>query len=180
MEWFIFWMKYISIHTPTQGVTNQRHLIPMSNLHFNPYSHAGSDALAQPNKEMYIAISIHTPTLGVTRHKNCNNPDWIYFNPHSHAGSDARVKEQPSLKNLFQSTLPRREWHVTISGVTKHINISIHTPTQGVTAINCRARVAHTYFNPHSHAGSDDTYISCLVSPVDFNPHSHAGSDAYL
>ena len=104
------------------------------------------------------AISIHTPTQGVTI---CTavDLDWARnFNPHSHAGSDSAI-QMYSWRNIkFQSTLPRREWRSKSRGMMQttlfqstlprrewlHLSpcrwlllmISIHTPTQGVTAFD--------------------------------------------
>ena len=102
----------------------------------------------------------------------------------------------------FQSTLPRREWHGTPGGVLKtfrfqstlprrewrqssktdwfYFTISIHTPTQGVTKSFCHLVKIATYFNPHSHAGSDKTSWDITLYHSHFNPHSHAGSDLAL
>ena len=57
----------------------------------------------------------------------------VYFNPHSHAGSDYAEVEY----NEFAD------------------EISIHTPTQGVTIYQNIAPQQTIDFNPHSHAGSD-------------------------
>ena len=56
----------ISIHTPTQGVTNKLEKLEILGL-----------------------ISIHTPTQGVTLKGNHLQSTMYYFNPHSHAGSDS-------------------------------------------------------------------------------------------
>ena len=42
---------------------------------------------------------------------------------------------------------------------TQHKEISIHTPTQGVTLYGYVFSKKYNDFNPHSHAGSDDTEI---------------------
>ena len=101
--------KIVSIHTPTKGVTP-----------------------SAPQIGATCAVSIHTPTKGVTQpwnlyadmknrfnphtHEGCdsqnqsNNPFYRCFNPHTHEGCDPWA--QPSLSNL---------------------QVSIHTPTKGVT-----------------------------------------------
>ena len=76
--------------------------------------------------------------------------------------------------------------------------VSIHTPTQGVTAatIFCSEfnkfqsthprRVWRCYsilqcvrqsFNPHTHAGCDSSPLRSYISSHRFNPHTHAGCD---
>ena len=100
---------FISIHTPTKGVT-----IGFASSFFN------------------IFISIHTPTKGVTDmlRSRCTS-SWISI-------------------------------HTPTKGVTfvyntsiKWSTISIHTPTKGVTFLFRIWQSNKSYFNPHSHEGSD-------------------------
>ena len=83
----------ISIHTPTQGVTWRYFFTWRNSNHFNPHSHAGSDTEAR-TATIFAVISIHTPTQGVTNVSN---------NGH-------KTQE-------FQSTLPRREWHISPTAI---------------------------------------------------------------
>ncbi len=76
----------ISIHTPTQGVTDK--------------AKKAADA---------FVISIHTPTQGVTLSNLVLSRTFYHFNPHSHAGSDSFRLGTNLAKKSFQSTLPRRE-----------------------------------------------------------------------
>ena len=107
----------------------------------------------------------------------CNRFNSINFNPHSHEGSDFPFLRIIKNHQLFQSTLPRREWRINMSiknilifisihtptkGVTfvyntsiKWSTISIHTPTKGVTFLFRIWQSNKSYFNPHSHEGSD-------------------------
>ena len=81
------------------------------------------------------------------------------------------------------------------------LQVSIHTPTWGVTSRYCQNGKEHGRFNPHSHMGSDTAKSSSLADTVRFqstlphgewpslnglllvmtcfNPHSHMGSDQY-
>ena len=84
-------------------------------IHFNPHSHEGSDKNSSSYSRL-PSISIHTPTKGVT-------------------------KLHPFLVlcfDIFQSTLPRREWRAAVTGGSQAQGISIHTPTKGVTALSTR------------------------------------------
>ena len=123
---------YISIHTPTKGVTAEA---------------------KKKYPEWYI--SIHTPTKGVTPVKGVQvwanqfqstlpRREWHYadqwfercwfdFNPHSHEGSDKAGIGQALDYVTFQSTLPRREWRGLHCEPDTVKDISIHTPTKGVT-----------------------------------------------
>ena len=79
---------FVSIHTPTKGVTS------CSRLRFR-----------------HNSVSIHTPTKGVTHLLLAGSQCLECFNPHTHEGCDAPcLPEMPSLV-LFQSTHPRRVWH---------------------------------------------------------------------
>ena len=74
----------VSIHTPTQGVTRNTVVITLFPSCFNPHTHAGCDPV---NTAAYtrIKVSIHTPTQGVTG-----------------------MQSVPALNLQFQSTHPRR------------------------------------------------------------------------
>ena len=121
---------YVSIHTPTQGVT-----------------------VLCPDHVNDLLVSIHTPTQGVT-------PYWLSlsrsgsFNPHTHAGCDPGCSISPwsswsfnphthagcdSLSKVYDKRL-QVSIHTPTQGVTQEQNtliwqspVSIHTPTQGVT-----------------------------------------------
>ena len=103
---------YISIHTPTKGVTDLTCFLRSALLNFNPHSHEGSDLFPFNIPVLLIDISIHTPTKGVTyidkmdilalenfnphshegsdRYGGICRQGFLYFNPHSHEGSDQR------------------------------------------------------------------------------------------
>ncbi len=81
---------------------------------------------------MSITISIHTPTQGVTSRSSTKSLDIFNFNPHSHAGSDLHTGQA-----LFPHTHFNPHSHAgsdqADSMVLANGEISIHTPTQGVT-----------------------------------------------
>ena len=58
-----------------------------------------------------------------------------------------------------------------------YMDISIHTTTQVVTPKMLMVIPKQDYFNPHHHAGGDDTVLPGYRHPVNFNPHHHAGGD---
>ena len=102
----------ISIHTPAKGVTRQPRKLKHRRTDFNPHSREGSDFFS----------FFHTTNL-------------YNFNPHSREGSDSLRSKEYITCNLFQSTLPRREWQFNDSILTDEETISIHTPAKGVTTI---------------------------------------------
>ena len=57
-----------------------------------------------------------------------------YFNPRSREGSDDRDAMGVTITKRFQSTLPRRERHMSENGIVFYISISIHAPAKGATA----------------------------------------------
>ena len=103
--------------------------------------------------------------------------------------------------SLFQSTLPQGEWQLPEIKLTSVTPISIHTPTRGVTECQVVEGIKlkfqstlpqgewqttpswsayPSYFNPHSHKGSDCMTLSKITVCQYFNPHSHKGSDGQL
>ena len=56
----------VSIHTPTQGVT-QNGECAVGLVCFNPHTHAGCDPVKPVDDDCPYTVSIHTPTQGVTQ-----------------------------------------------------------------------------------------------------------------
>ena len=147
----------VSIHTPTQGVTFL-YICNVFRICFNPHTHAGCDNPLPRLTRVHNRFNPHT-------HAGCDlmmeqrNVLKRCFNPHTHAGCDAVKEDVLNYINEFQSTHPRRVWlqtglerykqiqvsiHTPTQGVTQfsinsfsYEKVSIHTPTQGVTSINC-------------------------------------------
>ena len=108
-------------------------------------------------------------------------------------------RHQEQTEQKFQSTHPRRVWHAYAMAALNYAQVSIHTPTKGVTLnleISCD-RIS--CFNPHTHEGCDrneiqtqkDVNVSihtptkgvtrsslsdCFIRQC-FNPHTHEGCD---
>ena len=209
----------VSIHTPTQGVTVSDYEVYKWHICFNPHTHAGCDTNS-PDIGTDGLVSIHTPTQGVTKtnlgwllwllsfnphtHAGCDE-DFTQirfrlrgFNPHTHAGCDYAVSVRRCF-DKFQSTHPRRVWLYLSLWYTSWADVSIHTPTQGVTLPFLVYGIVPSCFNPHTHAGCD--HYLCISSAQQevsihtptqgvtnicssfpftqrcFNPHTHAGCD---
>ena len=84
------------------------------------------------------------------------------FNPHTHAGCDK--DSTYNFEQAFDVSI-----HTPTQGVTKldisnvpTENVSIHTPTQGVTTHNSHSTVESS-FNPHTHAGCDSAVIKSIT-----------------
>ena len=119
---------------------------------FNPHTHAGCDNFLMP-ADLEKLVSIHTPTQGVTQGYTQMGQFRTGFNPHTHAGCDFLPK------SYFHSMM-RFNPHTHAgcdrlsSRMVRYRDVSIHTPTQGVTLLRyCKPYIFS--FNPHTHAGCD-------------------------
>ena len=120
---------------------------------FNPHTHEGCDSELEW-KINKLEVSIHTPTKGVTV---CTESQWAESVVSIHTptkGVTTSTVNCSAAIPLFQSTHPRRVWHVA-----------------AVVA------VAATCFNPHTHEGCDMTRPTLLNRQTSFNPHTHEGCD---
>ena len=101
------------------------------------------------------------------------------FNPHTHEGCDLSPKK---IVPLHQVSI-----HTPTKGVTldhrlypSHHLVSIHTPTKGVTYSSRPNFLPYLRFNPHTHEGCDSICMSKFPLSYCFNPHTHEGCDAAL
>ena len=152
----------VSIHTPTQGVTFL-YICNVFRICFNPHTHAGCDNPLPRLTRVHNRFNPHT-------HAGCDlmmeqrNVLKRCFNPHTHAGCDAVKEDVLNYINEFQSTHPRRVWLQTGLERYKQIQVSIHTPTQGVTQKEIELRKINFSFNPHTHAGCDPALVLCRLA----------------
>ena len=79
----------------------------------------------------------------------------ISFNPHTHEGCD---RERGNGRAERQ--------------------VSIHTPTKGVTHTAYSYGPACSGFNPHTHEGCDTASLLARIYYSSFNPHTHEGCDS--
>ncbi len=142
------------------------------------------------------------------------------FNPHTHAGCDLFVHLQ-CVQNMFQSTHPRRVWHrerytlpqdtsfnphthagcdITVLNSRPSNQVSIHTPTQGVTRYSINQFKIWMFQSTHPRRVWHWCFCfplcgiflfqsthprrvwlrfrHCLKESLTcFNPHTHAGCD---
>ena len=144
-------------------MTAHRRFCPVSAFNFNPHSHAGSDLLT---------ISLHHSGTDFNPHSHAGSDHFLphifciprYFNPHSHAGSDSKSGGDSAAGSDFN---PHSHAGSDVAGLEaqkKSLNISIHTPTQGVTLNKRSLPQFMQYFNPHSHAGSDGLITNIIQS----------------
>ena len=143
----------VSIHTPTKGVTNLIGCRLDGFPRFNPHTHEGCDSSQCSTLTTSLSFNPHT-------HEGCDSPPvpfsvtlTVFQSTHPRRVWLARAEKLfPYIK--FQSTHPRRVWLVQLSSlfaalrfnphthegcdVTSRIcnavvDVSIHTPTKGVT-----------------------------------------------
>ena len=120
---------------------------------FNPHTHEGCDEVQCNTLPWRTSFNPHT-------HEGCDIWSCLVcvrimsFNPHTHEGCDWIVSVCSRLFVVFQSTHPRRVWpfalwelsciccfnphthegcDVNLSLRVQRLNVSIHTPTKGVT-----------------------------------------------
>ena len=144
---------------------------------FNPHTHEGCD------------LSEERVLLVLKR-----------FNPHTHEGCDIFLTTLNSLSVMFQSTHPRRVWLLLPYADIEIVDVSIHTPTKGVTSLNFQAMYFLMFQSTHPRRvwllDGSHYWNSCNVSihtPTKgvtkvcnlfvttflcFNPHTHEGCDA--
>ena len=123
----------ISIHAPVKGATIRPSRVMISTVDFNPRSREESDRL-------HLMMSL------------CRQK---HFNPRSREGSDYSHVTEEDVRELFQSTLPRRKRHKSLTALGDFAkfqstlprrerqglliwrfgmyNISIHAPAKGAT-----------------------------------------------
>ena len=125
-------------------------------ISFNPHTHAGCDTPAHIFTQAFNRFNPHTHA-GCDENRHFEMIRHCSFNPHTHAGCDCNVNFQvyvvqfqsthprrvwllvrlnSNVIGRFQSTHPRRVWPGRRSALLDQSKVSIHTPTQGVTAGN--------------------------------------------
>ena len=147
-----------------------------------------------------MEVSIHTPTKGVTclphLQRLCST---LFQSTHPRRVWPLMQKSMEHLIK-FQSTHPRRVWQQLHKQLYQKGEVSIHTPTKGVTVATSQYSIM-ACFNPHTHEGCDSIVAwSLLVLMVFqsthprrvwrfyeqvqkryqcFNPHTHEGCDQH-
>ena len=166
----------ISIHTPTQGVTCHSLVRPPLIINFNPHSHAGSDQIVKMSKDY---CKIFQSTLPRREWLTFQYKIVIWFQFQSTLPRREWPQQQAwfCADILFQSTLPRREWLSFTCSTSFDYQFQSTLPRREWRLYKQPRLCKYKYFNPHSHAGSDNLFCIFKVDIPHFNPHSHAGSD---
>ena len=98
------------------------------------------------------------------------------FNPHTHMGCDDGTEYR---KHHEEVSIHTPTWGVTyLLRYHAHAGpVSIHTPTWGVTSIAPSPMPSSSCFNPHTHTGRDSRNHRHTLRCSSFNPHTHTGCD---
>ena len=140
-------MKYVSIHTPTQGVTSIFLPEASAETSFNPHTHAGCDACIPSWSNAGCGFQSTHPRRvwhACTIILICNK----CFNPHTHAGCDALIPNWAAIWSVSIHT-PTQGVTVELEGLINEELVSIHTPTQGVTGVAQGVGPFHVFQSTH-------------------------------
>ena len=149
---------------------------------------------------LFSQVSIHTPTWGVTSLScnRCRSP-WS-FNPHTYMRCDSAVVDLVSSFTVFQSTHLHEVWHYQATKFLRHrcfnphtymrcdivnvrhfrhIQVSIHTPTWGVTFLHFHRHHTSPKVSIHTPTwGVTCGYFLWRFLKSSFNPHTYMRCDA--
>ena len=167
--------RRVSIHTPTQGVTSF-HVPPQLDKHVSIHTPTqgvtfASWAKTAPNKvsihtptqgvttgiwlscHCYGRVSIHTPTQGVTVKSPFSSGN-MEVSIHTPTQGVTHIIRHLGKCLWFQSTHPRRVWHM--GGVDRTLMpLFQSTHPRRVWLIRINILLFFSGFNPHTHAGCD-------------------------
>ena len=169
--------RWVSIHTPTKGVTSQIswHKIT-SHVSIHTPTKGVTCAMASccfgflfqsthPRRVWLINfvsqsvsshVSIHTPTKGVTQRSFVLSSGIFCFNPHTHEGCDKEF----------------------VYGFLAILRFNPHTH-EGCDNISVAYLPIPQCFNPHTHEGCDAHPVFWWIYCCSFNPHTHEGCDLH-
>ena len=186
----------ISIHSPTRGLTPSAPSVNLHRIfqftapqggwpstskhgavhwHFNSQPPKGADE-SQREERNGGEISIHSPTRGLTHPYSTQSRSFEYFNSQPHKGADC-VLHRILWLFVFQFTAPQGGWPSSGGTVYPTSEISIHSPTRGLTCRNPRAARLPGYFNSQPHKGAD-IYNNLSTHLLEyFNSQPHKGAD---
>ena len=168
---------------------------------FNPHTHEGCDFPSQLVSQQFRSFNPHT-------HEGCDLSCGnilivrLCFNPHTHEGCDSYGGNIGIANLKFQSTHPRRVWLCVPYTLIFAINVSIHTPTKGVTILLIHPLAVILFQSTHPrrvwqpcqlHRGAaccvfQSTHprrvwlSKCFKTVCNrcFNPHTHEGCDLFV
>ena len=164
----------VSIHTPIQGVTRAGSWLPGSS---RVSIHTPIQGVTRQMVLFRLVprVSIHTPIQGVTEGFGNHKPYLCGFNPHTHTGCD---KERQTLQRASRRFNPHThtgcDWKS--GSVLRFLQVSIHTPIQGVTQSLNPLELASVFQSTHPYRVWLAYTLKLWVTSC-FNPHTHTGCD---
>ena len=168
----IVWI--ISIHTPAKGVTPKERTGVVYPYGISIHTPAKGVTVGLFLYRLWMQISIHTPAKGVTRVSSKEQNLERDFNPHSREGSDTVRSVNSNPEQLFQSTLPRREWHLSAFGYHTFQRFQSTLPRREWPHAWCNLHDCMDYFNPHSREGSDLQHTGFFLNIFFISIHTPA------
>ena len=187
----------VSIHTPTKGVTLKAIASISSMLCFNPHTHEGCDwqqsayvhasSMFQSTHPRRVWLQELSESRQFSEFQS-THPRRVWqvvtlyvdgvqsFNPHTHEGCDSTHANHRCLQNVSIHTPTKGVTFCSCSSFW-FSNVSIHTPTKGVTGSWFFKHIRWLCFNPHTHEGCDGEFLHRRRIRKGFNPHTHEGCD---
>ena len=134
------------------------------------YTHAGCDYGCLYTYSPRHCFNPHTHA-GCDTNSFYSNTIILCFNPHTHAGCDYEKRVNKPEANVSIHT-PTQGVTFSVITVPLSITVSIHTPTQGVTLPSGLINPHRTRFNPHTHAGCDYSCFAYCYSRQNVSIHT--------
>ena len=114
----------------------------------------------------------------MTCYRHTSPPHRQRFNPHTHEGCDELSSTHSKMRISFNPHTHEGCDFYRWSLYIKVYEVSIHTPTKGVTGHTGQRSDRNRCFNPHTHEGCDCVGGGAEPGGICFNPHTHEGCDA--
>ena len=123
-------LRWVSIHTPIQGVTRDPAENGWNHRSFNPHTHTGCDHKSPFSGGNRLFQSTHPYRVWQNSTSTCSGT--ASFNPHTHTGCDS---DSPTAISSTACFNPHTHTGCDYSRLvdTLSLCVSIHTPIQGVT-----------------------------------------------
>ena len=142
---------------------------------FNPHTHEGCDSCRrywlqawwrfQSTHPRRVWLLVLVDILRLLAFQSTHpRRVWLRQTPYRH------------LLDLFQSTHPRRVWQQNEWSLNKLMQVSIHTPTKGVTHGKLSVSSSGLFQSTHPRRVWPNI-LAPIIQKTGFNPHTHEGCD---
>ena len=145
-------------------MTTLRDSIDYSLCRFNPHTHEGCDPSLSSNCLTMPRFNPHTHE-GCDRWQVSTFSHSTSFNPHTHEGCDSIASFYRERQEVSIHT-PTKGVTLLLPYINLLLRVSIHTPTKGVTSPSLQSQSRHCSFNPHTHEGCDVLFLISKASDL--------------